>query len=93
MRRIFLVLAVLAILVATALPTMAQNRGGDNWDNNNWGHNDNDWDHNDNDWDHNDNDWDHNDNDWGRPSFQPCFWSPWWGWWWNPCFGWWAPWW
>jgi hypothetical protein len=107
MRRIFLVLAVLAILVAAALPAMAQNRGGDNWDNNkwenhnndwknhnnDWGNHNNDWKNHNNDWKNHNNDWKNHNNDWGRHSYQPCSWFPWWGGWWNPCYGWWSPWW
>jgi hypothetical protein len=71
---------------------MAQNRGDDNWDNNNWGHND-DWGNHNDDWGNHDNDRGDHDNDWGRHSYQPCSWFPWGWWWWNPCYGWWAPWW
>ena len=82
MRRIFLVLAVLALLTISAMPAMAQS-----WDR---GHDDNNW------WDrgHDNNRWDrgHNDDNWWDnkvwcnwfPSWHGwdywCY-SPWWGWW------------
>ena len=88
MRRVIMGLVVLAILVATALPAMAQGWGN----NNDWGHNNNDWGNNNNNdrWDNNDqwdnNRWDNNNNVWC--SWYPSWWgwnywcySPWWGWW------------
>ena len=64
MRRIFLVLAVIALLtVVVAMPAMA-----DDWGNNNWGN------HNDCDWrgcDHNDNDFNRFSN--SQPFFFPSF--------------------
>ncbi len=96
MRHIFLVLAVLALLMVSALPAVAMDN-----DNNDWGH-DKDWNHSsnwghDNDWGHDnnwDNDWDHGWNNWWwGPSNVSCSWFPsWWGWslWcWSPWWGWW----
>jgi hypothetical protein len=87
MRRIFLVLAMLALLVLTAMPATAQS---DWWD----GGNDHSWwdggnDHGDDDKDHGDDDKDH----WWAPPSIWCGWFPsWWGWdlWcYSPWFGWW----
>ena len=88
MRRVYLVLAMLALVVISAMPAMAQS-----WDDH-WGNDDNGrWDGGyDDRWDDDYDDRDH-DYDWGRHSYQPCIWFPWGWWWWNPCYGWWAPWW
>jgi hypothetical protein len=73
MRRIFLVLAVIAMLSLSAMPAVADKRGNNNW----WGNNDRG--HNNNSWSH------HNNNvfcNW-YPSWRGwdywCY-SPWWGW-------------
>jgi hypothetical protein len=86
LRRIFLVLAMLALLVLSAMPAIAQNWGNDDWG-----------DDNDNNWWDGGNDWgDDNDNDWGDDDSQPsepsCDWyeagfdvgsnaPEWWGYW------------
>jgi hypothetical protein len=66
MRRIFSVLALIALLTVVAMPAMADQRGdGNDWGNNNWGN------HDDCDWgcDHNDFDrFDHS-----QPFFNPSF--------------------
>lgn len=69
MRRIFLVIAVIALLTVAAMPAMADHRGKNDWR----GHNNNDW------WGHNYNtfcswypSW------WGWHYW--CY-SPYWGWW------------
>ena len=93
MRRIFVVLAMLVLLMLSAMPAMAQSWGNNWWDDDNDRWDDNNGRH-DNNWGDDDNDWRDHDNDWWRPSYQPCSWFPWWGgWWWNPCYGWWPPWW
>jgi hypothetical protein len=81
MRRILLVLAVIALLTVSALPAMADQGG-----NNDWGHNNSSWGNNNSDW------WGHNNNSWGNNNtfcnWYPSWWgwhrwcySPWWGWW------------
>ena len=68
MRRIFLVLAMLALLVISAMPAIAQNYGNDDWGDDN----DYNWWHGDNDWGDDDDDWgDDDDNDWGDDDRQP----------------------
>jgi hypothetical protein len=88
MRRIFLVLAMLALLVLSAMPAMAENGGHNDWGNQ--GHDDGRWEDDNGRWD--DDNWGHHDNDSGRYSYQPCIWYPvGWGWFWNPCVGYWPP--
>jgi hypothetical protein len=92
MRRLILVLAVLALSMIVAVPAMAQGWG--DRDNGHW--NDRDWN---DDRDRNDKDWnDDRDHNWW-PRHTVCVWQPWgwswnwWGgwhfWWFNPCWGWW----
>jgi len=93
MRRIFLVLVVLALLVTTAMPAMAQG-GQDNWGSqgNHWANN---WDNDRNDnWDNhrNDNWWDNRNNNISCSWFPNFWWGHFWGWslWcWSPWWGWW----
>jgi hypothetical protein len=86
MRRILLVLAVIALLTASALPAMADQGDNNDW----WGHNNN----NNNSWGNNSDWWGHNNNNnsWGNNNtfcnWYPSWWgwhrwcySPWWGWW------------
>jgi hypothetical protein len=86
MRRILLVLAVIALLTASALPAMADQGDNNDW----WGHNNNNnsWGNNSDWWGHNNN----NNNSWGNNNtfcnWYPSWWgwhrwcySPWWGWW------------
>jgi hypothetical protein len=77
MRRIFSVLAVLALLTLTAMPAMADQRGDNDWG---WGNN-NSWSHN-----NDDNDWGWGNNNWWAPP--PCYWVWYWGWGWY-CTPWW----
>jgi hypothetical protein len=83
-RRIFLVLAMLALLVLTAMPATDNSKRDHG---KNWWDDDNDWEDHDKDWWDDDNDWeDHDANIWC--SWFPSFWgwdlwcySPWFGWW------------
>jgi hypothetical protein len=84
MRRFFLVFAMLALLVISAMPAMAQSwdRGNNNWwdDDNKRSDRGNDW------WDDDKDRRDHDNNVWCGwfPSWHGwdywCY-SPWWGWW------------
>ena len=84
MRRIFLVLAVIALLTAAAMPAMADQRDNKDWGDNDWGNNS---------WSHND--W-NNNNSWSPFNNTFCGWYPsWWGWdYWcySPWCGWWKVW-
>jgi hypothetical protein len=99
MRRVYLVLAMLALVVISALPATAQS-----WGNNDWGQDDNsrwdggnNWEHDDdnNRWDDDDNNrWDDDDNNRWDNNNVWCGWFPgWWGswsyWCYSPFFGWW----
>jgi hypothetical protein len=95
MRRIFLVFAMLALLMITAMPAMAQS-GGNNgwWDDKDWGDGDKDWEDEDKDWEDEDKDWEGHHNN--SQDFEASIWCGWfpsfWGWdlWcFSPWFGWW----
>jgi hypothetical protein len=64
MRRIFLVLAMLALLVLTAIPATAQSDWWDDNDNSRWDGG-SDWGDEDKDWGDEDKDWGDDDKDWG----------------------------
>jgi hypothetical protein len=68
MRRIFLVLAVIALLTVSALPAMADQGSNNDW----WGHNNN------NSWGNNNTFCNWYPSWWGWHRW--CY-SPWWGWW------------
>ena len=74
MRRVFLVLVVIALLTVTAMPAMANQRSNDNGWGNNWGHNNNSW----SPWSNNNTFCNWYPSWWGWDYW--CF-SPWWGWW------------
>jgi hypothetical protein len=81
MRRIKLVIAALAVMVATFVAASGPAMAANSWGNNNWNHNNN-W---------NNNNWNHNRNN------QSCgwYWSFWSGWrqrCWSPSWGWYQTW-
>jgi hypothetical protein len=96
MRRISVVLAVLALLVVmlgSAVPAMADQGNGNDWWNqgDNSGNQGNDWGNQGNDWGNQGNDWGNQGSNYGGNQSCDWYWSYWYGWtqWcWSPWWGW-----